>query len=144
MDRRLQIVVDAHDPRGLGAFWADVLGYVEEPPPPGFSTWEETLQGWGLPEDRWNDAYAIVDPDGGGPRLFLQKVPEGKVAKNRLHLDVGQPGRARGEEPDKAAVRARADELVARGATHVREFDDPAQGFWIVLQDPEGNEFCLV
>ncbi|KSW21875.1 VOC family protein [Cellulomonas sp. B6] len=144
MDRRLQIVIDAHDPRALGGFWAQVLGYVEDPPPPGFSTWDEALRGWGLPEDRWNDAYAVVDPEGAGPRLYLQKVPEDKVTKNRLHLDVGQPGHVRGEEPDRAAIRARADELVALGGRHVQEFDSQEQGFWIVMQDPEGNEFCLV
>lgn len=145
MDRRLQVVIDAHDPRGLGAFWAEVLGYVEDAPPEGFATWDETLRAWGLPEDRWNDAYAIVDPSGAGPRVYLQKVPEDKTTKNRLHLDVGLPGGGeRGSEPDRDGIRARSVQLVALGARVVREFDDAQQGFWIVLQDPEGNEFCLV
>ncbi|UZN01541.1 VOC family protein [Cellulomonas sp. S1-8] len=145
MDRRLQIVMDAHDPRAVGDFWAHVLGYVQDPPPEGFATWEDTLRAWGLPEDRWNDAYAIVDPDGRGPRLFLQKVPEAKAGKNRLHLDVGLPGTAgHGGPPDRPAIRARAGELEALGATRVKEFDDAQQGYWIVMQDPEGNEFCLV
>lgn len=145
MDRRLQIVLDAHDPRALGDFWAQVLGYVQDPPPDGFATWDEALTAWGLPEDRWNDAYAIVDPEGAGPRLYLQKVPEGKTAKNRLHLDVGMPGAGgRGTPPDRDATRARALELEALGARQVREFDDAMQGYWIVMQDPEGNEFCLV
>ena len=146
MDRRLQIVLDAHDPRAVGTFWAHVLGYVEDPPPEGFATWEETLRAWGLPEDRWNDAYAIVDPAGVGPRLFLQKVPEHKTVKNRLHLDVGLPGAPtrRGGPPDRDGIRARATELEALGARRVRGVDDEQQGYWIVLQDPEGNEFCLV
>lgn len=145
MDRRLQIVLDAHDPRALGDFWAHVLGYEQDPPPEGFATWEETLRAWGLPEERWNDAYAIVDPQGAGPRVYLQKVPEAKAGKNRVHLDVGAPGAdGRGGPPDRAAIRARATELESRGAQRVREFDDAQQGFWIVMQDPEGNEFCLV
>ncbi len=64
----MQISVDAAGPRSLGAFWCEVLGYVEQPPPPGFDNW--------------------VDPDGVGPRLFFQRVPEAKTAKNRFHLDV--------------------------------------------------------
>ncbi len=145
MDRRLQIVIDAHDPRALGAFWAQALGYVEDPPPPGYDTWEDALRGWGLPEERWNDAYAVVDPAGVGPRVYLQKVPEDKVVKNRVHLDVGLPGGGeRGAGPDRDAIRARSVELQALGARHVQEFDADAQGFWIVMQDPEGNEFCLV
>ncbi len=118
MDRRLQIVIDAHDPRALGGFWAQVLGYVEDPPPPGFSTWDEALRGWGLPEDRWNDAYAVVDPEGAGPRLYLQKVPEDKVTKNRLHLDVGQPGHVRGEEPTvRRSARAPTSSSRSGGVT---------------------------
>ncbi len=145
MDRRLQLTFDAHDPRALGTFWAHVLGYVEDPPPEGFDDWESALRAWGMPEERWNDAYAIVDPAGEGPRIFLQRVPEGKTAKNRVHLDVGLPGAGpRGTGPDRAAVRARADELTGLGARTVEEFDEPGSGFWIVMRDPEGNEFCLV
>ena len=145
MDRRLQIVLDAHDPLALGRFWAVALGYVRESPPEGFDTWEDTLRAWGLPEERWNDANAIVDPDGAGPRVYLQKVPEGKTAKNRVHLDVGVPGAERPPgEGHREAVRARAAELEALGAARVRELDDELQGFWIVMQDPEGNEFCIV
>ena len=145
MDRRLQIVVDAQDPLALGRFWEAALGYVRESPPEGFATWEDTLRAWGLPEERWNDANAIVDPDGVGPRIYLQKVPEGKTAKNRVHLDVGVPGVAGAPgERQPEAVRARAAELEALGATRVREFDEEMQGFWIVMQDPEGNEFCVV
>lgn len=145
MDRRLQIVLDAHDPLALGRFWAEALGYVREPPPEGFASWEETLRAWGLPEERWNDANAIVDPDGVGPRIYLQKVPEDKTAKNRVHLDVGVPGPgSRPGERHLEAVRARAAELEALGATRVEEFDDELQGSWVVMQDPEGNEFCVV
>ncbi|WP_040492522.1 VOC family protein [Ilumatobacter nonamiensis] len=133
MVHALQITFDAADPRGLGGFWGEVLGYVEEPPPPGFTTWDEALDAMGIDRSDANRAYAIVDPDGVGPRVFFLKVPEHKSAKNRMHLDVHT-------EPDR--LRARADELVALGAQVVREFDEP-EGRWITLLDPEGNEFCL-
>ena len=81
------VTMDAADPAAQGRFWAEALGYVLEPPPPPHETWEETLISWGLPEERWNDASAIVDPTGVGPRVFIQKVPEPKSAKNRVHLD---------------------------------------------------------
>ena len=95
-----------------------------------------------LREERWNDASAIVDPTGVGPRVFIQKVPEPKSAKNRVHLDV----RVSTDRTDKDRERmlARADELVAIGATLVRVVDDNFMGYWIVMSDPEGNEFCLV
>jgi hypothetical protein len=74
----------------------------------------------------------VVDPDGAGPRLFFQKVPEGKTAKNRVHLDVDvTAGAPRSEHATRCRARA-------------QEFDEPASGFWIVMTDPEGNEFCLV
>jgi hypothetical protein len=143
MDRTLQIVIDAADPRSLGAFWAAALGYVEESPPAPFEDWPSALTAWGLSQDRWNDAYAIVDPAGAGLRVFLQKVPEPKTAKNRVHLDVGVPGSAgAGARPTQEQVRANAERLVALGASVVKEFDEGNMGFWIVMADPEGNEFC--
>ena len=80
-----------------------------------------------------NRAFAIVDPDRSGPRMFFLKVPEGKTAKNRMHLDVHT-------EPDR--LHARSAKLVDLGATIVDEFDEP-EGHWITMLDPEGNEFCL-
>ena len=84
----VQVTFDASDPARLGAFWAELLGYVEQPPPEGFGTWPEALAALGVPEDQQQSAYAIVDPAGAGPRLFFQRVPEPKAAKNRVHLDV--------------------------------------------------------
>jgi hypothetical protein len=133
MARQFQITFDAAAPRALGTFWCQVLGYVEQPPPPGFDTWEAALDAAGIDRSDPDRAYAIVDPDGVGPRLFFAKVPEAKTAKNRVHLDV----RVAADER-----RRRADELVAAGATVVGEFDEPG-GAWITLRDPEGNEFCL-
>ena len=142
MSKHFQVTMDARDPKALGAFWIEVLGYVEDSPPDGFTTWPEALTAWGLPPERHNDAYAVVDPDGAGPRIFIQKVPEDKVAKNRVHLDVrhtGTPGKAEGK---REMLATEADRLVALGATlvEIRELD---MDLFAVLQDPEGNEFCL-
>ena len=62
----LQVTFDAGDPGALAAFWAQVLGYMADPPPEGFASWEDWAREQGIPEDRWNDASAIVDPDGAG------------------------------------------------------------------------------
>lgn len=136
-----QVTFDAADPRALGDFWCRVLGYVREEPPAGFATWEEALTAWGLPEERWNDKNAVRDPDGVGPRIFIQKVPEPKAAKNRMHLDVNVSDGLSGAER-VAKVRAEAERVIALGASVVDEMTELGE-FWIVLRDPEGNEFCL-
>lgn len=133
MANPFQVTVDAASPRAIGAFWCEVLGYIEQPPPPGFDTWEEALDSFGIDRSDPDRAFAIVDPDGVGPRLFFLKVPEAKKAKNRVHLDVHVG-------PDH--IEARAKELMALGAQMVGSFDEP-EGRWITLRDPEGNEFCL-
>jgi len=137
----VQVTFDASDPARLGAFWAELLGYIEQPPPPGFDSWPEALDALGWPEDQRDAAYAIVDPDGFGPRLFFQKVPEAKVAKNRVHLDVNVGA---GLEPDDrtARVQAEADRAKGLGATVQRVAQERGE-FWVVMQDPDGNEFCL-
>ena len=152
MSRDIQVTFDAHDPRALSLFWRDVLGYVH-PGPPGvelpagadpLAAWDEFLAQVGVPEEQRNTRSAIEDPNGAGPRLFFQRVPEDKVAKNRVHLDVRVAPGKQGEER-MAALEAECDRLVGLGATRLRR-DEPAPpmsaGF-IVMADPEGNEFCL-
>ncbi len=117
---------DAADPHRLAAFWAEALDYVPEP-------------GYDEP-----DGASIVDPDGRGPAISWLRVPEPKTAKNRLHIDV----RVAGEPPwDMAArerlIRAKADTLVAAGATRVREERYGPELDHVVMLDPEGNEFCV-
>lgn len=141
MANTFQVTFDAADPRALGEFWCAVLGYVRDAPPEGFASWEEALTAWGLPEDRWNDKNAVSDPDGAGPRIFIQKVPEPKTAKNRMHLDVNVGAGLHGEDRVER-VRAEAERAVALGATLVNEAAELGD-FWIVMRDPEGNEFCL-
>jgi hypothetical protein len=138
-----QVTFDANDVPRLVQFWALALGYVEQPPPPGFDNWEEWAASEGIPEEE-RDAYgALVDPEQNGPRLFFQRVPEQKTAKNRMHLDinVGQDGDV---DPDER--RRRVDEhverLVSAGGGVIREFDQRGER-WIVMSDPEGNEFCV-
>jgi hypothetical protein len=137
----MQVTFDAADPAVLAGFWKKVLGYIEEPPPEGWSSWEDWARKQGIPEERWNDQSALVDPDGVGARVFFQRVPEGKTAKNRVHLDVRA---APGLDADarRARLREEADRLVAAGGTKLYELEERG-AFWITMQDPEGNEFCL-
>jgi hypothetical protein len=152
MSRDFQVTFDAGDPLGQARFWAAALDYVI-PGPPGVTlaeaedpieAWMGFLESAGVPADQRDRASAIEDPDGSRPRVFFQKVPEGKVAKNRLHLDVrGAPG-LQGDER-MAALESECDRLLALGATRQQRFepDPPMSAGFIVMQDPEGNEFCL-
>jgi catechol 2,3-dioxygenase-like lactoylglutathione lyase family enzyme len=139
----VQVTFDCADPAALAAFWAEVLGYRLDSPPPGFATWEAALEAWGVPPERRNDRSAVSDPDGTGPRLFFQRVPEGKTAKNRVHLDVrAAPGLA--GEDRMAALEQEATRLTGLGATRLERFEpDDLHAGHVVMQDPEGNEFCL-
>ncbi|MFC4537023.1 VOC family protein [Sphaerisporangium dianthi] len=152
MSRHIQVTFDAHDPRALSTFWRDALGYVH-PAPPGadlpkdadpLAAWDDFLAANGVPKERRNSASAIEDPEGHGPRLFFQQVPEDKVAKNRVHLDVRVAPRLQGQER-MAALEAECDRLVALGAKRVRRQEPapPLDAGHIVMTDPEGNEFCL-
>ena len=139
----VQVTFDCADPAALGAFWASALGYEVQPPPPGFDSWPAFLSAQGIPESEWTAFNALVDPDGKGPRLFLQRVPEGKTAKNRVHLDVNVGGgHDTPAEERRRLVDAAVDRLVGDGATHVRTIEQHGER-WAVMQDPEGNEFCL-
>jgi len=152
MSRNVQITFDAHDPIALSTFWRDALGYVH-PGPPGveltadadpLAAWDEFLAGIGVPPEQRTTRSAIEDPDGPGPRLYFQQVPEDKVAKNRVHLDIRAAPGLRGEQR-MAALEAECARLVALGATrvHRHEPEPPMGAGHIVMTDPEGNEFCL-
>ena len=140
--RAVQVTIDCADPRALSTFWNATLGYEFPPPPPGFASWDTFSES--LPPERRNSASASEDPSGVGPRIFFQQVPEGKAAKNRLHLDVRAAPDLQGDER-MAALEAECERLVALGATRVERFEPapPMGGGHIVMQDPEGNEFCL-
>jgi hypothetical protein len=110
-----EVVVDAHDPAALAAFWCEALGWS--------------------PTGRYAGAVEVGPGDGGGPTLSFVPAGQAKAGKNRLHLDlVPLPGSSQASE-----VRR----LVALGARHA----DIGQGTdvpWVVLADPEGNEFCVL
>jgi hypothetical protein len=138
-----QVTFDSADPSSHASFWAEALHYIQQPPPPGFESWDAALEAWGVPPEQRNHRSALIDPEGRGPRLFFQKVPEPKTAKNRMHLDLraaaGVPKEGRSDALESECAR-----LVALGATRVHRFEaDGIDEVCIVMQDPEGNEFCL-
>ena len=139
--KQFQVTFDCAEPERVARFWCEVLGYVVPPAPRGFATWEDFDRS--LPPEQQGSAFACVDPQGGGPRLFFQRVPEGKVVKNRVHLDVRVGTGLVGEER-LAVLEAECARLVALGAVRGQllladEENESCQ----VMQDVEGNEFCL-
>ena len=75
MARDVQFTFDCADPARLAAFWAEALGYRVQPPPPGFETWPQALEAFGVPPERHNDASAVVDPEGAGPGCSSSASP---------------------------------------------------------------------
>ena len=129
-----QLVIDCSSPETLARFWAEALHYVVAPPPDGFDSWDTFYRSIGVPEEELGIGDdRIVDPRGEGPQIWFPIVPEKKSVKNRLHIDVNPSG------CDQAVELER---LLALGARPV----DVGQGepSWVVLADPEGNEFCLL
>ncbi|TWP51266.1 VOC family protein [Lentzea tibetensis] len=117
---------DAVDPHRIAAFWATALGYVPEP-------------GYDDP-----DGASIVDPDGLRPAIGFLRVPEGKTAKNRMHIDIRVAGEPPWDMAERAQlIRSKAASLAALGATLVRSESYGDQLGHIVMLDPEGNEFCV-
>ncbi|MFC6285085.1 VOC family protein [Nocardioides sp. GCM10027113] len=141
--REFQVTFDCADPAAQAEFWAAALHYIVQPPPEPFGSWDEALEAWGVPEDQRNSRSAIVDPEGRRPRVFFQRVPEGKTVKNRVHLDVRAAHGTSGDER-RERLEAERDRLVALGASVFRVLEPtPMDELVIVMQDPEGNEFCL-
>jgi len=139
--KQFQVTFDCAEPERVARFWCEILGYVVPPPPEGVASWEEFDRA--LPPEQQGSAFACVDPTGVGPRLYFQRVPEGKVVKNRVHLDVRVGTGLVGDER-VAVLEAECGRLLELGATRVRLL--LADGFnesCLVMQDVEGNEFCL-
>ncbi len=123
--RQVQITFDCAEPERVGRFWCEVLGYV------------------GPTDDTQGEWFAASDPEGVGPRLYFQRVPEGKVVKNRVHLDVRVGTGLVGEER-LAALEGEGAPLEALGATRYQLLEaDEENESCLVMQDVEGNEFCL-
>ncbi|MER5950443.1 VOC family protein [Streptomyces sp. NPDC001904] len=139
--KKFQVTFDCAEPERVARFWCEVLGYVMPQPPKEFATWED-FRNAEPPEERdtWS---ACVDPSGEGPRLYFQRVPEGRVAKNRVHLDVRVGTGLVGAER-LAVLEAECARLVALGAKHVTTlYADEENESCIPMQDIEGNEFCI-
>jgi hypothetical protein len=146
MATRIQVTIDCADPDRLARFWTGALGYELEKPPDGSESWQAYWVRRGLAEEEIEDGYfAIVDPEGVGPRIWFQPVPEPKVVKNRVHLDLSvSGGRQVPVASRRERVDAEVDRLVGAGATRLRVLsEEGVDHYAVVMQDPEGNEFCL-
>jgi catechol 2,3-dioxygenase-like lactoylglutathione lyase family enzyme len=136
---RTQVTFDCADPHAQAAFWAQVFGSAVE----DHSAFVDQLVADGrMPADdrimvngrsAFRDVAACRDPEGVEPRLFFQRVPEGKIAKNRVHLDIHV-------DPDQKA--AEVERLAGLGAQLIETHSDRGPMTY-VMRDPEGNEFCL-
>ncbi len=132
---RLQITFDCLDPARAGTFWAAALGY----PAPDVEGWHDFLRSQGRAEEDLNATFAIEDPAGVRPRMFFQRVPEPKSVKNRVHLDLAAPATASSDRAE--GIDAFAERLTALGGTRLRAVKEG--GYFVVMADPEGNEFCV-
>ena len=139
----VQIVIDCADPDRLADFWAAALHYRKQDPPEGFASWPEFLTAQGVTPEHFNDASAVVDPGGAGPRIFFQRVPEPKQVKNRLHLDLNVGGGyATAPQERRSRIAAEVQRLVGHGASHLRDVEERGE-FHAAMRDPEGNEFDI-
>ena len=139
--KHFQVTFDCAEPERVARFWCEVLGYVVPPAPKGFASWEDFDRS--QPPEKQGAAFACVDPTGVGPRLFFQRVPEGKVVKNRVHLDVRVGTGLVGEER-LAVLEAECARLLTLGASRFQLLlADEDNESCLVMQDVEGNEFCL-
>ena len=102
-----QVTMDAADPDRLARFWAEMLGYKLQDPPPGFDTWEAWAEQQGIPKERWNDFSALIDPEGKRARFFFQRVPRDAARRTRGQRE-GRRCARHGTRRDRA-VRERRD-----------------------------------
>jgi hypothetical protein len=149
---RVGVTIDSTDPAALLEFWCAALGYVVEPPPGGYPTWYAYwTEGLGIPPEELDDVdpeagnSAIVDPEGVRPRIWFQPVPEAKVVKNRVHLDVAVGGdRSRPVEERRALIDEAVGRLVGLGGRVLRVNAPEGSNYYaVVMADPQGNEFCV-
>jgi hypothetical protein len=144
---RFQLVIDCADPDRLARFWAAALGYELAPSPAGFDTWNDYYRHLGLPDEYLVDgADRISDPQGHGPAIWFNVVPDAKDAKikNRLHMDIHASGeRSDPIETRRKRVDAEASRLAGLGATITGPLSDEGDHYAVGMKDPEGNEFDI-
>lgn len=141
-----QLVIDCAEPDRLARFWAEALHYVIAPPPEGFASWDAFYSSIGVPDDELGvGADRIVDPQGKGPQIWFQVVPEKKSLKNRLHIDLrASGGREFPLDVRRERVEAEAARLVELGATRLRALaEEGLDHYGVSMLDPEGNEFDI-
>ena len=141
-----QLVIDCASPEPLARFWAEALHYVIASPPAGFGSWDDVYRSIGVSEDELGiGADRIEDPEGEGPDIWFQVVPERKSIKNRLHIDLhASGGRDAPLETRRDRVEAEAARLVALGATRKQAIvEEGLDHYAVALSDPEGNEFDI-
>ena len=141
-----QLVIDCTSPDPLAHFWAEALHYVIEPPPPGHDSWDEFYRTIGVAEEELGiGADSIADPNGEGPRIWFQIVPDQKSVKNRIHIDVNASGgRSTPLETRRELVEAEAARLEALGATRLHAIvEEGLDHYAVAMTDPEGNEFDI-
>jgi hypothetical protein len=148
MAKLMQVTIDCAEPTKLARFWATALDYDLQPPPDGFASWHAWYRSVGVPDEELagfpDEPDRVIDPAGVGPKMWFQAVPEGKVVKNRVHLDLTVTGgRTEPLEERKPKVDAEVKRLVAAGASVFRVLDEAVDYYGVVMQDPEGNEFCV-
>lgn len=148
MPVRFQVTFDCADPEDQAAFWAQALHYQLAPPPEGHASWRDFYRSIGVDEQELEDmgdgVDSIVDPDGAGPRVWFQQVPEGKAIKNRLHFDIKAADRSQPLDERRAKVDTEVERLIALGATVLRVNAEPGMDHYgVTMLDPEGNEFCV-
>jgi len=143
MALKLQVVFDSKDPDSLAKFYAEALHYKMQDPPSGYPSWEAFLKAQGIPESEWNSGSAIVDPEGKGPRIYIQRMDTPKTGKNRVHIDINATSSSRTPKSErKKIVQAEVSRILSLGAKVQREWEE-GDDYWFVMLDPEGNEFCI-
>jgi hypothetical protein len=141
-----QLTIDSNDPALLARFWAQALGYQPAPPAEPDTTWHRHYRAQLGGEAAFDNR--LFDPAGLRPPIWFQQVPETKAGKNRLHLDLYPTGRDNALPMVRRIeiVEAKVAELIGLGASvqlRSREDDPDDPLYYVVMHDPEGNEFCV-